>query len=236
MTCGIYLLKFTGSSKVYVGQSKDIEARYTKHLYRLKNNLANYKLQEHYTRYGMPSVEILLEVLDASELDSLENEAIQIYDAVNNGLNINSLAGGGEALFGDQSPNSKYNNSLVTLVFLDICENTMTFEEIAALHNVNINLVRDISKGKAHRWLKNKFSDAYDKMLTLKGTRVKNTYEQKYGDVPELVHPDGTIHKVNSISEFCRIHKLNKSHISGVISKKRKSHLGWKLCNNTHLH
>ena len=44
MTIGIYLLRFNGTHKVYVGQSINIEKRYTDHLYVLKRGLGTYKM------------------------------------------------------------------------------------------------------------------------------------------------------------------------------------------------
>ena len=229
---GIYLLKFKGYHGVYVGQSLDIYTRYSKHLYRLKNNLANHKLQEAYEKYGEPNLEIL-HILDESSgetLDELEQMAIEIFDSVNTGLNIRTKpAGGGEGLQGQYHGNSKYTNDLIIQVFSMICQPTNSFKDIASILGVNINLVRDISKGKAHRWLKDLYPDKYVEMLELINTREKNTYKDKYGFIPKLKSPSGDIVSVHNITEFSKQNSLNKSHISGVLSGKRKSHLGWTL-------
>lgn len=232
MTAGIYLLKFNGCKGVYVGQSLDIEQRYAKHLYRLKNNLANHKLQTAYHTYGEPYLEIL-HILDSTcpdTLDELELMAIDIFDAVNSGFNIRSApAGGGEGLAGQYHGNAKYSDSTVIEVFNMICEPSNSFKDIANIFGVNINLVRDISKGKAHKWLQKLYPEKYLEMLDLINTREKNTYKDIYGFCPKLKSPTGEIVTVRNLSEFSKTHSLNKSHISGVISGKRKSHLGWTL-------
>jgi group I intron endonuclease len=228
MTIGIYLLKFKGTTKVYVGQSLRIEDRYTKHLYRLKNNLANYKMMKAYNMYGNPYLEILLECSAEDDLDILENEAIDIFDAVNNGLNINTKAGGGSGLSGETHPKSKYSFDIIRKVFYLINQN-MSFKNISKITLVYVDTIRDISKGKAHRWLSQEFPEDYIKMLGFKGIREKNTAKDQGIIYPEIVCPNGNIYTITNLSAFAREHGLNKSHLSGVLNKKRLSHKGWKL-------
>lgn len=234
MTKGIYLLKFSGLNAVYVGQSLNIEERYTKHLYRLKNNKANHKLQQAYEAFGEPQLEILhiLEEGSQDTLDELEQMAINIFDAVNSGMNIRSKpSGGGEGLSGQYHANSKYSNDVVDKVFHMICDINNSFKEVSDALNVNINLVRDISKGKAHRWLQKQYPEKYLEMLDLVNTREKNTYKDQYGISAQLVSPQGDVVYITNIAEFSKKHSLNKSHVSGIISGKRKSHLGWTKHN-----
>lgn len=234
MTKGIYLLRFRGLDAVYVGQSLNIEERYSKHLYRLRNNKANHKLQQAYQTLGEPELSILHTLEEASQdsLDELEQMGIEIFDAVDSGLNIRSKpSGGGEGLAGQYHANSKYSNDVVYKVFHMICDNSSSFKEISNTFNVNISLVRDISKGKAHRWLQKLYPEKYLEMLDLVNTREKNTYKDRHGVCPQLVSPQGELVTIHNIAEFSKKHCLNKSHISGVISGKRKSHLGWTKPN-----
>lgn len=229
MTIGIYLLKFNGTDKVYVGQSLRIEERYTKHLYKLNNNLANYKLMEAHNLYGLPYMEILLECSINDDLDILENEAIDIFNSVTNGFNINTkAAGGGIGLTGEAHGNSKYNSEILRKVFY-LINNNISFKTISEITSVQIHTIRDISKGKAHRWLFQEFPEEYDKMLSFKGIREKNTAKDQGIVYPEIVSPDGYTYTINNVSAFAREHDLNKSHLSGVLNKKRLSHKGWKL-------
>lgn len=228
MTIGIYLLKFTGTDKVYVGQSLRIEERLTKHKYKLANGIANYKLMEAYHTYGIPYLEILLECNISDNLDDLENQAIEIFDSVTNGFNVNSKASGGSGLQGSAHPNSKYSKKQIIDTFkyllLDI-----PFKDISVKTNVDVSTIRDISKGKSHRWLANIYSDEYAEMLSIKYTRVYNTAEHKNIVYPNICSPDNIVYSVTNINEFARAHGLNKSHLCGVLNKKRLSHLGWKL-------
>ena len=72
MSKGIYLLRFKGTDKVYIGQSLNIEYRYRDHL-----NPANrsQKLSEAFILYGNPTLEILCEATD-DELDDLEERMV----------------------------------------------------------------------------------------------------------------------------------------------------------------
>jgi hypothetical protein len=230
MTIGIYLLKFQGTDKVYVGQSLRIEERYTKHKYKLKNSLANHKLMEAYNRFGMPILEILLECSETEDLDVLENEAIEIFDSVKNGFNINTKAsGGGTGLQGETHGNSKYTEETIKKVFKLLLLNKVPFKTISNNTGVEISTVRDISKGKSHKWLAQVYRDEYELLKDLKYTRIYNTAEYKGIIYPDIKSPDGKVYKIQNLTSFAKEHKLNKSHLCGVLNGKRKTHLGWQL-------
>lgn len=229
MTIGIYILRFNGTDMVYIGKSKSIETRFTKHKYRLTNRVANYKLMGAYDLYGYPTLEILVECAK-EDLEVLENEAIEIFDAVNNGLNINSKSSGGIGLSGENHGNSKYTNESIEKVFLLLVANEICISTISEKTGVSIDTIRDISKCKAHRWLKDKYPNEYLTLESLIGTRNKGISSEQLGLVfPLLESPTGKVFTITNISEFSRQHGLNKSHLSGVLNSKRKSHLGWKL-------
>lgn len=229
MTIGIYLLKFKGTNKVYVGQSLRIEERLTKHKYRLLNRIANYKLQEAYNIYGMPYLEVLIECDSKENLDSLENEAIEIFNSVVNGFNINSKAsGGGTGLQGTAHPNSKYSKELLIVVFKKLLLN-IPFKDISESTKVEVSTIRDISKGKSHKWLSKIYPDDYISMLSMINTRTYNTAEYLNIEYPTIVSPEGYTFNITNVSKFARQYGLNKSHLCGVLNKLRKTHKGWKL-------
>jgi group I intron endonuclease len=229
MTAGIYLLRFTGTEKVYVGQSLRIEERFTKHKNKLTNGTANYKLQEAYKEYGMPILEILLPCSVEDNLDILEDEAIIIFDAVNNGFNINSKAGGGgSGLQGTAHPRSKYSEQQILLVFKYLLED-IPFKIISEKTAVEVSTIRDISKGKSHTWIANKYPEDYACLKNMKYSRTYNSAEYKNIVYPNILSPDNIVYKISNVSKFAKEHGLNKSHLCGVLNKVRKSHLGWKL-------
>jgi len=229
MTIGIYILKFHGTDKVYVGQSLRIEERFNKHKLKLTNGLANYKLMDAYSKYGYPILEVIVETDIDEDLDTLENEAIEIYDAVNNGFNINSKAGGGGiGLQGEAHGNSRYTNSDILKVFKFLIED-ISFKDILSNTGVSLHTIRDISKGKTHRWLKNEFPIEYEKMLLLKGNREKNTAKDRGIIYNPILSPEGKLYTIDNLTAFAIKYNLNPSHLSGVLHGLRKTHKGWKL-------
>lgn len=89
MTQGVYILRFNGTSKVYIGESVNIEDRLTTHLSDLKlGEVSNTKLLEAYKLYGIPVLEILERVPDRGMLTIVEAKYIEQFDAVDSGLNI----------------------------------------------------------------------------------------------------------------------------------------------------
>lgn len=87
MTIGIYRLIFPNTDKCYIGQSVNIERRYMQHLRSFELSSASAKLQNAYNMYGKPKLDILLDSIEVSELDTCENEAIEIFDSFHNGFN-----------------------------------------------------------------------------------------------------------------------------------------------------
>lgn len=231
MTTGIYILKFKGTDKVYVGQSTDIELRYRMHKTTLKNNKSSKKLQEAYDCYGMPVLEIIAEC-SIEELDILENQAIEIYDSVNNGFNTMSESGHRTILKGDMAGNSKYSNELVEEVFEYLVDNNLTHAEIIDITGISRGALADISSGISHKWLQEKYPAKYTKLIQLKGTTrkaSKNNATTKGIVYPKIMSPDGIVYNIESLRGFCKQHNLNHGALGEVLRGFRKQHKGWKV-------
>lgn len=172
MTCGIYSLNFSGTNKIYIGQSVDIETRFIGHLSSMRHNNSPTKLQEAYNNYGMPTYKILLECL-RDELDYNENEAIVIFNACDNGFNTLDTAGASPkyTACGESHIASKYTNKQIEEVFLMIVHSTKTLREISDITGVSYAIVRTISCGGKHKWLKDKFPEEYNSMRSNSGKR-----------------------------------------------------------------
>lgn len=230
MTIGIYALRFKGTDKVYIGQSVRIEERFRKHKERMRNGVASDKLQNAFNTYGEPILDILISVDESEDLDSLEEETISVYDSIKLGFNTRNSARVGQSRFGDSHPRSIYSNDDILKVFKLLQEDINSFNKIEMLTGVSVHTIRDISKGKAHKWLKSIDADAYEYMLSKIGTRTKNCIGDK-DPLSEysLISPKGEVVQIYNISEFAREHNLNKSHVSSVLHGLRKSHKGWTL-------
>jgi len=228
MTCGVYLLKFTGTDLVYIGQSINIEDRYSTHLYNLSTGVkANKKLHAAYTLYGAPKLEIL-EECTIDKLSELESYYIKDFDTIDNGLNILSNTDiKGYSLPGVTNPNSKYSMEVCEAVFNEIVAGTISLLEISKTLNVHKSLVYGIAEGLAHRsWLEEKYPEKYAILLSKQGKwKHKGVTNELF-----IKDPLGNVHKIStSLKEFALQYDLNSGHISSVLSGKRVQHKGWTL-------
>jgi len=171
MTIGIYLLKFTGTDKVYVGQSINIEKRFSDHIYCMKNGIHTIKLIDAFNQYGVPKLEVLCECPKES-LDKNENEAIEIFNSVINGFNCKDIAGYRPQLRGEACTLCTITNSTAAMVLHALVDSVeMTQQEIAEILDISINIVKDISCGNSHLWLKETYPIKYAKLEKLKYNR-----------------------------------------------------------------
>ena len=61
MTCGIYTIKNIINGKFYLGSSKNIEKRWNRHLYELRNNRHHsWYLQRAFIKYGENSFKLII--------------------------------------------------------------------------------------------------------------------------------------------------------------------------------
>lgn len=231
MTCGIYILKFIGTDKVYVGQSENIEYRYKKHLQRLKRGDHNYKMQQAYKEYGLPDLEILIPDLSKDELNSNEYEAFKIYDSISNGFNIAeqpSIHGNGEL-----NPGSKYSNEKIVEVLFLLININNTYKQIQALTGVSESTIRHIANQEAHLWLKEKYPSEYTQLQSLSGKRAvgKNTAIDRGIIYPTILSPTGQEYNVTNVAAFAKEHGLDSSCLAKVLKRRPKyaSHKDWKL-------
>lgn len=170
MTIGIYLLTFPGTSKVYIGQSVNIENRIPQHLYRLKHNQSSPRLQEAYSKYGIPSGKILLEC-SIEELDNNEKEAISIYNSFHNGYNTTEGGSTGRGVSGVDNANSKYSKEDIIGVLNLLITGKYTHKRIAEITGVGVGPISAISRGVSHKWLEVEYPDKYAILINLKGNR-----------------------------------------------------------------
>lgn len=236
---GIYKLNFTGTDKVYIGQSENIDRRFTDHIYKMKNGKASKKLMEAYTLFGPPiSYDVLCEI-PVGSMDKDENDAIIIFDSVINGFNTFRTEGGTiRSQSGLSHYNSKYSKRVILKVFSLLYRTTISYAGIAIRTNTNKYLIANIAAG-AHIWLKDEYPAQYSQMQLAKLARAKLNIKSLHnttGSSPVLRSPTGDLHEVHNISDLCRNHQdlaknlvSSRSNIAKVIKGSKKSHLGWVL-------
>jgi len=227
MTCGIYILKFEGTSKVYVGQSITIESRYSTHKYLLKKGEHYKKLQEAYNLYGMPTISIIKKCTK-EELDSEELQAISEYNSLDNGFNTAKGGISRGSFYGYDNYNLLYDKQVYCVILDMLVNTTHTHKEIASYLGVKSTIVRDIYYMTSHAWLKEVSPDNYAKLVELNSTKIVD-YIQSSSYPPKVVSPKGEVLEVIHATNFAKEHGLNTSGLSLLLHKKILSHKGWIL-------
>lgn len=228
MTIGIYRLIFPNTDKCYIGQSVNIERRYMQHLRSFELGTASTKLQNAYNVYGKPKLDILLDDIDLSELDSCENEAIEIFDSFNSGFNQLEYASDTPTYDckGPRHCAAKYSEDIIIAILFDLATFKYTIKEIQVKYNTTVSTVQDIQQGYTHKWLAEKYPEVY-KIVT--SSTHRNQYATRGKPVPLVISPDNNVYEVPHLGNFCKQFNLVPSGLSSVINKTRKTHKGWRL-------
>ena len=229
MTVGIYALYWEKQDLIYVGQSQNIEI--VQHILKMRRSKhSNYKVQQAFQKYGVPNLYILEKCL-IDRLNELEILWTQELDSLNSTHGLNIIEAGCVG-FGINSNNSKWTLLQILLIFKLLTRSSyFTYEEIAQITKTNESLVKDISTGKSHVWLKDKYPYLYSKIRAGRKQRNSLSYFSRINgkDCPIVISPEGIEYKVTNIREFALQHKLYNTHLGEVIRKHRKSHKGWVL-------
>lgn len=233
MTIGIYKLNFKNTDKVYIGQSKNIENRYTAHLRLLKLGCSSKKLLNAYKEYGVPSLKVLIEC-DVDTLTENETMAIEIFDSIKNGFNtINSQI----SLYinGENSSNAYHDNETYISAFLMLARGESR-EIISRELDISLGILKSISTGKNHKWLKSLYPDEYNELLLKHSTyshKTNNTAEQQGIIYPEIISPEGVKYNVTSLRGFAREFGFHSSNLEQLLHGKLTTLKGWKLSTTT---
>lgn len=243
MTCGIYKLNFNNTDKVYIGQSTNIEKRILQHRADMRSGRASPKMQEAYKTYGLPiSYDILCEA-HIDQLDSLEEEAIAIFDSVNNGFNTYVSPFDTPSYTGYGCGNSKYSKENIIKVLLLLQNPNVSFSEIEKVSGVKSSSIANIAACSSHFWLKEEYPKEYAVLENLKGIRNKINCKTRGSKIsaksqgivyPKIKSPLGKVYVVNNAYSFAREHGIAGNHLTEVLNGHRKSHKGWKVCQEEH--
>lgn len=233
MTIGIYVLKFPNTDKVYIGQSNDIESRYTRHLRSMFTGTSSIKLNLAYQKYGKPTFDILCEC-SYDELDTTENEAIEIYNSVSNGFNTYNAARGYSMYSGSKHYNSKYTYNQIEECFFLLLDSTNSIKYISEITGISQGSINVLSRGMSHKYLKELYPNEYESLISLVGSRRRhvNSAGARGIEYPSIICPQGTIYTdITNLKEFAKIHNLPYDGLHRVMNKSRGriSVKGWKL-------
>lgn len=238
MTIGIYMLRFTNTTKVYIGQSVNIEKRYLQHKANLVNKISNRKLNDAFSMFGLPRLEILLEC-STEELDSEEDLALEIFDSVKNGFNVYQYANQAPSTnTGTGAPNAKFTKAQIIEVFELLLNNTLTFMEISNKTGVTVGVISNIACGRIHTWLSDEYPAMYNTLIQQIGDRNRGSVSEKLSakakgiTYPSIKSPEGVKYTIDNAYKFARSMGLAGNHLTEVLNGHRKSHKGWKLCQD----
>ena len=232
MTIGIYKLNFNGTDKVYIGMSNNIEIRYTKHLASLKYGTASRKMLDAYKVYGQPSIEVLC-ICAEEELYDLENEAIDIFNSIENGYNTINISNGKIChLQGEDASHALYSKDVYLNILELLANTTFNVQEISDTLKVSSNVVSQIKQLVNHNWLKEASPTNYsivEEKLS-KYRKSGRTLESR-GKDSIIVSPDGLDVHITSLAETCKKYALDSGNLSKLISGKILYYKGWRLRN-----
>lgn len=225
MTCGIYILKFKEPNDIYIGQSICIRERCNRHLRDLRNGKAVGKLLKAYEIYGEPEVSVL-EECGREKLDEREIYYIDKFDSFMRGLNSTP---GGQAANGYKHNSAKFDKETYETIFHMLAYDHTPLLSISKELEVPANIVKSISTGKSHEWLRQDYPELWPKVLannSLRGRPNMQVTNERY-----VIDPDGVVHTIfnRSITRFSEIHGLSKGQMSALLLGSIASHRGWRL-------
>lgn len=228
MTTGIYKLVFSNTTMVYIGQSLNIEYRYTNHINSLKNLRSPKKLQGAYNLYGVPSFHIL-EICSKEDLNILEIKYITEYDSFNSGFNATLGGENGPNLCGEANGMAQYKEEdyYNVLYFLGFPE--YSFTEISEITGVSIRVIQKISTRESHIWLEDYYPEEYQKLKDINSIGRNTAMYNIIRPNSTIVSPEGIEYDVINLAEFANEHGLDRNKLGTVLNNKRHTHRGWHL-------
>ena len=233
-TTGIYLLYFSNTELVYVGQSVNIEKRYKEHLRLLTSGSHTKKLLDAYSNFGVPEVNILCEC-SKELLDTYENIYIKYYNSY--ALGLNSLETAEDMPrpnnIGTNHGMSKYSEAqLLNVLDLLVQEPSIKFKNISEVTGVAYQTIGNIAAMSEHVWLKTVSPEKYSRLLALKGNRKfgreVNTAESKGIKYPRVLSPEGIVYSnISNVSKFMRDHSISSRRFFDLLNGKENKIMGW---------
>ncbi len=234
MTCGIYLGApiFSNTSKVYIGQSIDIEGRILRHKYKLASGMHTKKLQDAYIEFGIFSWEIIKECTEEA-LDEQEEYYIKLFNAYTDGFNSYENSSDAPILYGIE--NGRVTDSLITLysniLNVTITNPTYSKNKVAELLNIEPYIVSHVWYGSCGSWLINIYPEEYCKVQTLRNNRKLggSTAAQQGIDYPNVLNTSMESFKVTNVRKFAEENSLDKGDLNKLLNKKKPYTKGWIL-------
>jgi hypothetical protein len=203
---------------------------------------------EAYKEYGVPDLSILVEC-EVEELNINENLAIEIFDSVKSGLNTlehaEDMPSWKNQLKGEDVGTSINSNIDILNAATLMGNPNYTLVEIAEITGIHYATIRKISQGAQHKWLADKYPEIWAELQEARdireslnrgkhGNKVRSKFTAEALGItyPPVVSPTGDVHNITNLTEFCRLHGLQRSNFRKVLRGKRSVHFGWKVLSD----
>ena len=138
---GIYKITNLKNQKVYIGQSVNIQRRWTQH----KNSDKDYPLYNDFKKYGIDNFSFeVIKQCDKKELNQFEQLYIKQYNSTNEKFGYNQTIT--DSIYGHPIV---FNNEALLNLIDDLMYSTISKEKLAIKYNCNERAIRDINTGRA---------------------------------------------------------------------------------------
>lgn len=145
MSCGIYKITNKVNGHSYIGQSIDIERRWSQHK-RFPVKDSKYPLYQAFYKYGLDNfIFEIIELCQPEDLNKRETYYISLFNTYNNGYNQTL---GGEGSNGCQI---KLSNEDILSIYDLLKESDLSQNDIAKLFLVGPDTISEINQGKTRR-------------------------------------------------------------------------------------
>lgn len=218
---GIYKITNTVNGKCYIGQSRDIEARWQKHLSAYKSS-PDWELYRAFKKYGISKFTFeIVEECQINELNEREIYWIAQYDSFNNGYNMTL---GGEACNGTNDK-KVYQYT----VSGDFVAEYKSAHEAARVLNIQFTNICKVCRGE--RKTAGGFGWSYDKHDSVQPIKTKRLGD---GTVLQFTKEGQFIAEYPTAAEADRMTGISRTTIGLVCKGKGKTAGGfvWKYKND----
>lgn len=229
MTCGIYILRFKDTDKVYIGKSLKIEARFSRHLESFRAGIASKKMMQAFKTYGFPTYEILCET-SPEDIDKSEAEAIELFNSVDNGFNSLDGIRKNHQMTGELASNHLYDNDTYAEILQYLVTNNYTYKKIAEILEVSQSVVTSIAKLENHAWLEKYMPVEYAILRELKEDFIPGSQRsaETLGIIyPTIISPEGIEYTITNLRAFAIEHNLASSNLHSLLVGKLTTLKGW---------
>lgn len=151
MKKAIYKITNKINNKIYIGQSKNPQHRWSQHKYKARNNKDNSLLYKAINKYGIENFDFSI-IGWFEDYNEKEKYYIKYFNCLSpNGYNI--LEGGEKppCRYGEDHPNSIYSQEIINNIIKDLLSHKYTQKQIELKYNVKQQLVTSINRGVTHR-------------------------------------------------------------------------------------